>query len=219
MFIFKSMHNFSPEHIARLLKNDLPGKRSHLKMMPPGRELTVRHQDMDLLKYSSVLLLLFPWKDEIYTCLTKRAAAMKNHPGQISLPGGRIEEGESPEVTALRETREEVGVSPLDVRLLGRLSELYVQVSRFTIFPYVGWLDKKPDFVLNEAEAEKLILFPIQQFHRQREVRITRLDTFSGPLDVPYYPFDGEVIWGATAMILTEFLDLLGHPRLVPTSR
>ncbi len=204
-----------PEHIARLLKSDLPGIKSHQKMVPPGRKLLVGTPELDQMQYSSVLLLLFPYNGEVYTCLIKRTAAMKNHPGQISLPGGRIEDGESPETTALREAEEEVGISPLDVRLLGRLSELYVQVSRFTIFPYVGWVDYKPDFVLNEEEAEKLILFPIQRFQEHLEVKYKMLNTSSGLLNVPYYPFEGEVIWGATAMILTEFFDLTGKSKLM----
>lgn len=208
------MRNFSPEHITCLLQRGLPGERSHQKMMPPDRELAVRYPDTGRVRCSSVLLLLFPWKDEIYTCLTKRSAAMKNHPGQVSFPGGRMEDGESPEYTALREAREEVGILPEKVRLLGRLSELYVPVSRFNIFPYVGWLDEKPDFVLNETEADKLILFPIQRFWHNRQVGTIRMETFAGQRYVPYYPFDGEVIWGATAMILTEFMDVLGQPRL-----
>ena len=140
---------------------------------------------------------------------------MRNHPGQMSLPGGRIETGESPEVTALREAQEEVGIFPPDVRILGRLSELYVPVSKFTIFPYVGWVDEKPDFRLNKDEAEKLILLPVSKFLKDRDVKQVSVKTWSGSADVPCYSFDGEVIWGATAMIFTEFLDLVGKPALI----
>jgi 8-oxo-dGTP pyrophosphatase MutT (NUDIX family) len=206
-----------PDHIALLLKTNLPGKKSHLKMVPPGRELTVSSRDIDLVRYSSVLLLLFPMDGQVFTCLIKRNASMRHHPGQISFPGGRIEKGESPELTALREAQEEIGISPLDVQILGRLSELYVSVSRYTIFPYVGWIDYKPDFNLNEAEAEKILLLPVQKFHKEQEIRQTLMRTSLGVIQVPCYSFGGEIIWGATAMILTEFFDLIGEPStLIP---
>ncbi len=178
-------------------------------MVPPGRELTVNSRDIDLVRYSSVLLLLFPMNGQIYTCLIKRNAFMRHHPGQISLPGGQIEEGESPELTALREAQEEIGISPLDVQILGRLSELYVSVSRYTIFPYVGWIDHKPDFCLNKDEAEKLLLLPVNRFQQETKIRQVVMSTSLGPIKVPCYFFDDEIIWGATAMILTEFLDLI----------
>jgi 8-oxo-dGTP pyrophosphatase MutT (NUDIX family) len=209
------MRTLLPDHIARLLKTNLPGRQSHLKMVPPGRELVVYHQDVEMARYSSVLLLLFPVDGQVYTCLTKRNASMRHHPGQISLPGGRIEKGESPEVTALREAQEEIGISPMDVRLLGRLSELYVSVSRYTIFPYVGWIDYQPDFHLNKAEADKILLLPVQKSQEELKVKQTLMQTGHEMTEVPYYSFEGEVIWGATAMILTEFFDIIWESRPV----
>ncbi|WP_423126282.1 NUDIX hydrolase [Gaoshiqia sp. Z1-71] len=210
------MNSFLPDHIARLLQSGLPGEQSHLKMVPPGRSLYTAAEDRKRVKLSSVLILLFPVAGEIYTCFVKRSAGLKYHPGQVSLPGGQVEEGESAEMAALRETQEEIGVSARDIRVLGRLSELFVQVSSYTVYPFVGWLDEQPEFVLNRDEAEKLILFPVQRFLERREIGYMELETSTGLLEVPYYPCDGEIIWGATAMILTEFLDLLGKPKLIP---
>lgn len=197
------------QHISRLLKQKLPGEDAHRKMSPPGRRLKVHLSETNHVKYSSILLLLFPDNGEIYTCLTRRNPNMKTHPGQVSFPGGKIEEGESPELTAMREAQEEVGISPLDVRLLGRLSELYIPVSGYSIFPYVGWMDYRPQFKLNADEAEKLILFPLTDFLQNKQVSYTEMKTNRGELTVPYYPFDGEKIWGATAMILSEFFEVL----------
>lgn len=209
------MRMLLPEHIALLLRTSLPGQKSHLKMVPPGRNLVVNHQDIDLVRYSSVLLLLFTVDGQVFTCLTKRNASMRHHPGQISLPGGRIEKGESPEVTALREAQEEVGISPLDVQLLGRLSELYVSVSRYIIFPYVGWIDYRPEFHLNKDEADKILLLPVQKFQEELKVEHALMRAGNEMAKVPYYSFDGEIIWGATAMILTEFFDLIRETRPV----
>lgn len=208
------MNTISPDQIARLLKKELPGQRSHRKMLPPGRNLVVSRQELDQIRYSSVLLLLFPEQGQLYTCLTKRNASMKHHPGQISFPGGRIEEGESPEVTALREAQEEIGVSPLEVSILGRLSELYVSVSKYMIFPYVGWMSRRPEFRLNEAEAEQLLLLSLDPALMKPQTRTIRTSS-AGTVDVPCYPLGKEVIWGATAMILTEFFDLVRESNLV----
>lgn len=209
--IAESMNPDFSDHIEQILQQELPGTRSHVKMIPPGRELTIKKEDESLVRYSSVLFLLFPIDGEIFTCLTKRNPAMKTHPGQISFPGGKIEKGESPKATALREAEEEVGIIPADVRILGRLSELYIPVSKFSISPFVGWTDQKPSFSLNKNEAEKLILFPVQEFLRKPKLDSIELETVTGPLVVPYYPYDGEIIWGATAMILTELFDLLAE--------
>jgi hypothetical protein len=76
-------------------------------------------------------------------------------------------------------------------------------------------MDKKPDFVLNTDEAEKLILFPVQDFLQKEEIKYTEMETSTGLLTVPYYPFDGEIIWGATAMILAEFFEVLKTARLI----
>lgn len=211
------MRHFDPELIVDLLQAGLPGQSSHRKMIPPGRPLTLPAGLDAAIRHSSVLLLLFRHEGQLYTCLTKRARTMKNHPGQISLPGGRIEEGETPEAAALREAQEEVGIEPGCVRLLGRLSEVYVQVSRFVIFPVVGWLDAMPQFEINPAEAEKLLLFPIEPGKRDQILKQFPVQTSSGLLDVPCFVFDNEIIWGATAMILSELMDILCR-HIQPTS-
>jgi len=133
---------------------------------------------------------------------------MKHHAGQIALPGGRIEKGETALETALRETSEEIGISSDQIEILGSLSELYVQVSRFQIHPFVGWLDKKPNFEINKNEVEKTISFPVKLIENSFEE--VELNTFSGKLKVPCVQFEGEILWGATAMILSEFRDVLG---------
>jgi len=132
---------------------------------------------------------------------------MKNHAGQIALPGGRIEKGETAIETALRETWEEIGISREKIEILGSLSELYVQVSGFQIHPFVGWIDKKPAFIINKNEVEKTISFPFKLI--TNSIEEVEINTISGQLKVPCIRFEGEIIWGATAMILSEFADVL----------
>ena len=193
------------QEIVINLRKKLPGELSHRKMLPDGRILEAPSNGLSRIKKSSVLLLLFPENEEIYTCLIKRPAHMKYHAGQIALPGGRIEDNESAIDTALRETSEEIGIHSQKIKILGQLSELYVEVSRFIIQPFVGWLSEKPQFVINRNEVEKIILFPIYKYMTAREY--IDIKTITGRLEVPCIKYNQEIIWGATAMILSEFYD------------
>ena len=200
---------FHPKNIIKALSKNLPGAVSHKKMLPPNRILQVAPNEKITLKQSSVLLLLFVENNELTTCLIKRPAHMKYHAGQIALPGGRIEKGETTIETALRETFEEIGIQSNEIEILGSLSDFYVEVSRFQIHPFVGWLHKKPEFKINPDEVEKTIMFPVRKF--KAPFNEVELDTFSGKLKAPCIKFNGEIIWGATAMILSEFADVLEH--------
>jgi 8-oxo-dGTP pyrophosphatase MutT (NUDIX family) len=195
----------SKENIKKALAGNLRGILSHQKMMPPNRKLRAADSDKKRLKPSSVLLLLFVENDELFVCLIKRPVTMKHHAGQVALPGGRHEPGETPLETALRETWEEIGITAGKIEILGSLSELFVDVSGFLIHPFVGWLSEKPTFKINPAEVEKTLLFPLLKF--KDELDETELETISGKLKVPCFHFEGEIIWGATAMILAEFYD------------
>lgn len=197
----------NPDKIAAALKGELPGSLSHYKMLPPGRVLKPAPEDKSRVKHSSVLLLLFRDNDGVKVCMIKRPTYMKHHAGQIALPGGRIEPNETAQETALRETHEEIGITRDKIRILGTLSSFYVEVSRFHITPFVGWIDKKPEFTLCTAEVEKSILFPIEAF--KPPYSTTQLKTLTGMLEVPCVKYDGEIIWGATAMILSEFYDII----------
>ncbi len=197
----------TPENIKKALAGSLRGIESHQKMMPPNRRLKAAAGDKSRLKPSSVLLLLFEENHELFICLIKRPVTMKHHAGQVAYPGGRIEPGETALETALRETWEEIGVAPEKIEVLGSLSELFVDVSGFLIRPFVGWLTERPDFTLNAGEVEKVILFPLLKYKDNLEE--TELETVSGKLKVPCFHFEGEIIWGATAMILAEFFDAM----------
>lgn len=187
---------------------------SHKKMLPETRVLKATPADENQIKHSSVLLLLFVENNELTACLIKRPAHMKHHAGQIALPGGRMEAGETALETALRETKEEIGITSDEIEILGTLTELYVEVSRFQIHPFVGWLKQKPVFKIDPNEVEKAILFPLLHF-KSKSVEV-ELETITGKLKVPCIRFKNEIIWGATAMILAEFVDLLTE---YPTSQ
>lgn len=192
--------------IQNALAHELPGDASHRKMLPPNRVLKAR-ANINGIKNSSVLVLLFCDADELMVCLIKRPPFMKHHAGQIALPGGRMEEGETDIETALRETFEEIGVVPESIQIVGKLSRIYVEISNFRVQPIVGWMDGKPTFHPNDQEVEKTICFPVKRFsppYTQEQI-----ETMTGPLTVPCINYEGETIWGATAMILAEFYDMI----------
>ena len=199
------MMRITKNDIKKALAGNLRGIKSHQKMMPPNRKLRAADRDKKRLKPSSVLLLLFIEEGELLVCLIKRPVTMKHHAGQVALPGGRIDSGETPLETALRETWEEIGITADKIEILGSLSELFVDVSGFLIHPFVGWLKEKPVFKTNPAEVEKTLLFPLFRFRDKLDE--TELETASGKLKIPCFHFEGEIIWGATAMILSEFYD------------
>jgi len=197
------------ENIAKVLENELPGAKSHRKMLPPQRVLQAPPQTKTQIKQSSVLLLLFKENNELMACLIKRSAHMKHHAGQIALPGGKIEKGETAIETALRETFEEIGIEPEKIIILGKLSDFYVEVSRFQIQPIVGWIQNRPVFKTNHDEVEKVIIFPLKKI-KPPFCKI-EMETVKGKTEVPCIRFGDETIWGATAMILAEFSDVLSQ--------
>ena len=199
-----------PLYIEKALQNKLPGKNAHSKMLPPGRTLSMPVETDSEIKSSGVLVLLFPEGDEISICLVKRQPFMKFHAGQIGFPGGKKEKTDiSLSWTALRETSEEIGIYPSMIRILGALSPLFIPVSGFMIYPFVAWSPVKPDFVINHHEIEKLLLFPLTGKYVNHRILTATVETQFGWLEVPAFGYENEIIWGATAMILAEFFDVL----------
>lgn len=197
-------------YLKDALQNELPGADAHNKMLPPGRRLKSHNHELSSVKLSSVLVLIFPMDGKLYTCLTKRPSTMKFHAGQISFPGGKVEkEDASAEKAALREAWEEVGIEPSAIEILGKLSDFYLEISQFSIQPFLAWTDQKPEFSLNLHEVEELILFPLSDFVENENILETELQTLTGLLKINYFPHEGRIVWGATAMILSELIEIL----------
>ena len=142
--------------------------------------------------------------------LTLRSSTLPHHPGQISLPGGAVDAGETIEEAALREAQEEVGVDPSSVRLLGRLTPVHVLVSNFALHPVLAVIDRRPTFAAHAPEVDRII-----------EIDVTRLcDTSCLQMGVrlrdgvriayPYFDLEEVQVWGATAMVLAELGELIG---------
>ncbi len=150
----------------------------------------------------------------LHLVLTKRHENLNKHAGQISLPGGRQDPGESLEQTALRETGEEIGIAPNQIEVLGQLNSVYIPPSDFTVAPFVGWYHSqgsnidRPKFVLSEAEVDQVIDASVAHMLKPGTLTSGPIEVDDGSiLDVPFYQVDGHQVWGATAIILSEFLE------------
>jgi 8-oxo-dGTP pyrophosphatase MutT (NUDIX family) len=161
----------------------------------------------------AALLLIYPHDDTVHIALTVRGSGLRNHTGQVSLPGGRVDEGETIETAALREANEEIGLDPSTVELLGRLTPLHIPVSGFLLHPVVGFTTMRPAFQRAEWEVARIIEAPVRVLSDpaviKREVRTRVVKGQSIDVNVPYYDIDGEKVWGATAMVLAEFCAIL----------
>jgi 8-oxo-dGTP pyrophosphatase MutT (NUDIX family) len=164
------------------------------------------------IRQAAGLLLLFPIDDRPHIVLTVRAGTLGRHGGQVSLPGGVIDPGETFEQAALREAHEEVAL-PLDgVRVLGSLTPLDIPVSGFRLHPIVGATERRPRLTASDGEVARILDVPLDElFKPARLVTLERLRN-DRVTAIPAFCVGGEEIWGATAMVLAEFLALLGWP-------
>jgi 8-oxo-dGTP pyrophosphatase MutT (NUDIX family) len=190
--------------IKELLENGLPGDKAHRLMLPNGRELYPAADNLSI--QSSVLILLFPDNGTINTCLIRRPPSMRHHGGQIAFPGGRSEPSDKDLVqTALRESYEEIGIDYTQVEIIGRLTPLYVQVSNFTINPFIGWSETLPEFKIDNREVDEIFIVPVGNFLHPATIQLKEVSTMNGTLKVPGFFINQLFIWGATAMIISEF--------------
>jgi 8-oxo-dGTP pyrophosphatase MutT (NUDIX family) len=140
--------------------------------------------------------------------LTKRAAHLKNHRGEISFPGGRVEESESHQDAALRETEEEIALLRSNVVIVGQLDALTTFVSNSVIVPVVAVVQTLNELVANEAEVSRIMVVPIAELMRPDTYRNEWWPTARGDLNIHFFELDNETIWGATARIIRQFIDV-----------
>jgi len=194
--------------VSDALAGPLPGERAHAHMSPSHRAgFKVSRSGV---REGAVMLLLFPTSEGISTLFTVRRKDLSDHAGQISFPGGRREENETFQETAVRESEEEVGIPPDSVQVLGALTPLYIPPTRFMVHPFVGAVSELPSLKLQEREVESVLQVPMRVLADPRTRRVEEWIIRGTKSDIPLFHVDGHEIWGATAMITSEFLEVLG---------
>ena len=194
------------------LKEPLPGRQAQLKMSSLARlrELEDHFSTSDAIQ-SGVLILLYPVSGQTRLVLMLRPEYAGVHSGQISLPGGKFEEGDDSLVhTALREAQEEIGADPCQIRILGQLTGLYIPPSNFMVTPVVGYQESRPEFKADPKEVAKIIELDMEDLLDQRNMMVKTITVRSGlTLQAPSFCIEGNIIWGATAMILSELREIV----------
>jgi len=217
--ISQLLHTTTPKQAVEVLtarlSATLPGWTAQMKMAPLWRiqELERNPVFPADAKVACVLNLLHFQEGVWKIILIERTVNPRDrHSGQVSFPGGRHEESdENLRGVAIREAEEEIGISPDHIHVAGQLTALYIPVSNFLVHPFIGVLDHPaPDFRLQAGEVEYLLMPTLTWLSHPEAVKTKDVTAGNGMLleDVPYFDIEGRVVWGATAMILSEFLAL-----------
>jgi len=196
--------------LERRLREDLPGPSAQLRMAPSPRLGHRSYTEVeDSCLKAGVLILLYSKEGETCLALIRRTGQGLHHRDQIGLPGGRLEAGEDFIRAALRETQEELGVDPTGLKVLGVLTPLYIPPSNFCAHPVVAAASEPPVFSPDPNEVAEVLEVPLKRLTDPAGARRETWLAGDRSLEVPFYAFGSHKIWGATAMILAEFLELL----------
>jgi 8-oxo-dGTP pyrophosphatase MutT (NUDIX family) len=197
--------------LSERLKNPLPGSTAHLRLVPqPARGGWQPGVVPDTTRPAAALALLY--EDAAGTLrlpLTLRTSTLPHHAGQISLPGGAVDAGETIEEAALREAQEEIGIEPGRVRIVGRLTPVHVLVSNFGLYPVLAVADGRPDFSAHAPEVDRILEINVEHLCGTACLRTGVRMRDGSIVNYPYYELEEAQVWGATAMVLAELGELL----------
>ena len=200
--------------IPKLKNLELPGEDAQFKMAPPYRKDLIEsyRNQIDRARLAAVLALIFP--DEYGNsklALILRKTYKGIHSNQIGFPGGKVEKDDnSLEDAALRETEEEIGVQRNCISLVRSMSEIYIPPSNYRVFPFLGIVDNCPLFVKQESEVEDMVPINLSELlDDANQLEALVMTSLNREVKVPAYDFQGHIVWGATAMMLSELKELL----------
>lgn len=197
---------------SKIKKNALPGLKAQILLAPYFRRETLKvTYDIDKLRRAGVLVLFFPdVQGETYFVLILRKTYKGVHSGQVALPGGKIEAQDKDLIeTALRETEEEIGVKSQDIEVLRPMTELYIPPSNFLVKPTLAKIDYTPTFIKQASEVEKIIPVKLEDFMNRPTQKGLISTSYAGEKEVMCYRINEHIVWGATAMMLSEMQVLL----------
>jgi len=199
------------KYLANRLQIELPSEKAHQEAMPFTRKVQYTKEELFGAKKSAVLILFYEKNNKIHLVLIQRPKYEGAHSAQIAFPGGKYEDFDKDLIhTALREANEEVGIVVEDVEVIGKLSEVYIPVSNFLVYPAVGFIDYPPVFKLDEREVAGIIELQVTDLINVEALTISKIDRANeSRISVPSFIFNGKIIWGATALMLNELRYIL----------
>ena len=209
--------SLTTEEISRRLRDHSVTDPSHL---PEVNDELAHYQHVEgaKVRQSAVLLCLFDSQEGVQIVLTRRAAHLKNHRHEVAFPGGRCEVDETPTQTAVREAYEEVGLAPDALTVVGYLTPIVTMASNSSIYPVVAIHTGTPEFVIDPNEVDRVFTVPladllhVEAFAEERWWRASRRPTTDdGSFPIFFFKVPGDLVWGATARILMEFLEVISQ--------
>ena len=196
---------------AELFKN-LPGRDVQYQMAPDDRlDLLNKQPTNKNTRESAVLLLIYKKNNTPFSILTKRAEYNGHHSGQISFPGGKFEPFKDKTFldTAIRETHEEIGIKIKKTNILGKLTPLYIPISNIMVYPYVAFCNNNLIFKADNKEVSRIIEYKLLDLLNPKTKKIDIIEKNGTKIKYPYFNINNQKVWGATAMILNEFIYLI----------
>ena len=205
--------NYIAQLTSKIEEIPKPGLAAQLKMAPPqrfGTKETLIKVPKNV-KKAAVMMLLYPKDQQLSFCLIQRTTYDGKHSGQISFPGGKKEEEDIDFwATALRESHEEIGVNPAEIKLITTLSSTYIPPSNFYVYPYLAYTNQRPDFVADEGEVDHVIEVPLSELLGESAIQNGPITaSYTKEVIVPMFVFGSYRVWGATAMILSEAREII----------
>jgi 8-oxo-dGTP pyrophosphatase MutT (NUDIX family) len=195
------------DKLNKRLQNPLPGLNAHNVMASETRLKLKMPSPNERTRESAVLILFYPSENQVFIPLILRPQYDGVHGGQMAFPGGRAEkEDENLIRTALREAQEEIGVRVSDVKVLGKLTKLFIPPSNFFVQPVVGYMTRKPDFYPDPREVDKVIEISLEELKKPSIIGRKILNVRGLEVDTPFYNLLDTTVWGATAMMISELL-------------
>jgi 8-oxo-dGTP pyrophosphatase MutT (NUDIX family) len=202
--------------LANLLKEELgkglPGEKGQGLMAPASRrgyKVPISQET----KVGAVLIPIFKKKGIYHVVLFQRPEYDGQHGGQICFPGGKVEQFDKTMAhTALRETWEEIGIPSENIELIGELTPLHIPVSNFLVHPFLGFVNGDPEFQPDALEVQKIIVTPVSVLFNIKNQMIGEMEHDGKTFTIPYFDIAGHVVWGATAMIISEWLEIMKRP-------
>lgn len=205
--------NIFIKSIPKIVQEKLLGELSHLKMCPPEREDLMKNINLDTVKprEAAIMMLFYPKKNKTHLALILRTSYNGVHSSQIAFPGGKVEKfDKNYQETALRETHEEIGIAPENINVIRDFTPIYIPPSNFMVYPFLGYAINDLIFNLDPNEVAGIIELPLREFLDENIIISNRMSTsYNQEIDVPAFKIQEHIVWGATAMMLSELKDVL----------